>query len=107
MYNLIKLNLQGKSKGLCKVRTVNQILISTFNTSKLSGVHSTTNTTRLNVCTPTITKISDVDQTFTYMRLSFVKIGKAVPLSLVMRRAADDLKSALTLTGGKNNNFTH
>ena len=63
------------------------------------------NTTRLNVYTPTIIRTSDVDQIFTYMRLSFVMIGRAVPSSQVMKKVVDASKNALTLMGGKNNSF--
>jgi hypothetical protein len=52
-------------------------LTFTYTISKQSGVPSITNTTKHNVFTPTITRTFAEDLTCSYMKLSFVKIGKA------------------------------
>ena len=52
-------------------------------------------------------KISDVNQIFLDMILSFVKIGRVELLSHVMKKDAKDLKPAISVMVGRNNSSIH
>lgn len=80
-------------------------LIFTSSTSKLNGARTITNIIKHNAYIHITSKTSDANLTSLDMILNFAKTGKVVHSSLATKKDANDLKSASSVTDGKNNSF--
>ena len=89
---------------ICSLKTKTTTSLSL--TLRLNGARSIMTIIKLNAFTHTTSKTSEENLICSSMRLSFVKTGKVGLLSPAIKRGAKGLSSALTLMGGRSNNFT-